>query len=160
MAAEWSSSVTDTTPLGARSYLGEFGTSDTASLTLTSLATHTQAKVTFDLFVIGDWDGNDITNGPDGWSLTADSGIPQIDTTFSNNLSQQAFPNDFPVGDNAAQSGSAEQDTLEYTTDSVYGLSFTFPHTASSLSLDFTSSGLEPLVETWGLDNVSVKIID
>lgn len=159
VSAEWSSLGTDTTPVGSRAFLGEFG-NETASLSLTGLASHTEAKVTFDLFVIGTWNGNDLTDGPDRWSLTADSGIPQIDTTFSNTASRQAFPDDVPAGDNAARTGSAEDDTLGFIADSVYNLSFTFPHTASSLSLDFTGSGLDLLDESWGLDNVKVEIIN
>ena len=159
VSSEWSSLITDTTPVGSRGFLGQFA-NDTASLILTGLPTHTQAKVTFDLFVIGLWDGNDITDGPDLWSLTADSGVPQINTTFSTTAAQQAFPGDVPSGDNPARTGAAEDDSLGFLPDSVYNLSFTFPHTANSLSLDFAGSGLDAGFESWGLDNGKVDIIN
>jgi len=154
----WNPTTTDTTSLGSRSYLGPFTANEVASLTLTGLDSHSFAKVSFELFVIGDWDGDD---GPDGWSFTVDSGMPEIDTTFSNTSALQAWGGNFSTSGNPAQTGSSEQDSLGFTGgDSVYTLSFTFPHFGSSLSLDFAGSGLEPIVETWGLDDVKVEIIN
>ena len=43
--------------------------------------------------------------------------------------------------------------------DSVYNLSFTFPHSDSSLSVSFTYAGLQELSdESWGIDNLRVDI--
>ena len=147
-------------PLGSRAYLGQFSENDVASLSLTGLDTHTEAKVSFELFVIGDWDGEDGTLGPDGWSLTIDSGTPEIDTTFSNASALQGWDGIFSSSGNTARTGLDEQDTLGYTADSVYNLSCTFPHTASSISLDFAGSRLDLADETWGLDNVEVELIN
>jgi hypothetical protein len=44
--------------------------------------------------------------------------------------------------------------------DAVYKLDFTFPHSTSSLVLDFSGSNLSPLSdESWGLDNVKVEVV-
>jgi hypothetical protein len=49
--------------------------------------------------------------------------------------------------------------TLGYSTDSVYHLSFTFSHSASTLQLNFSGTGLEDIFnESWGLDNVEVAV--
>jgi PEP-CTERM motif len=57
-------------------------------------------------------------------------------------------------------------DTLGYTfdygvvrpADSVYRLSVTFPHTANSVSFNFSGSGMQALSnESWGIDNVVVS---
>ena len=43
--------------------------------------------------------------------------------------------------------------------DSVYELSFTFPHTCNSIMLNFGANGLQSLAdESWGLDNVRVEV--
>ena len=61
----------------------------------------------------------------------------------------------------AFRSGSAKEDTLgSATTNTVYNMAFTFPHTDISLSQGFASSGLDAVGENWGLDNVKVEIID
>ena len=53
--------------------------------------------------------------------------------------------------------------TLGYTFfgDSIYHLSFTFPHSADLLSSDFASDlfeGKGTKDESWGLDNVTVRV--
>ena len=156
---EWSTTATDTTPSGRR-FLGQFGNT-TATLTRAALPLHTDITVTFDLYIIQSWDGNPAGVGPDEWDLTVSGGPTLLHTTFSKGQ-RQAFPDTFPGGDNPAFTGAAELNSLGYTFfgDAVYSLSFTFPHTASSLALDFSASGLQSLSdESWGLDNVSLTIL-
>ena len=156
--SEWSSTSKDTTPIGCSTcttFLGQFSR-DTVSLQLTDLPQHTSVTISFDLFVIQSWDGNNTTRGPDVWELSVDGGPTLLHTTFSNAFPsetsfRQAYPDEFPGGDNPGLTGAAESDTLGYpdrseysgANDSVYRLVFTFPHTASTLRLHFSGAGLE-----------------
>jgi hypothetical protein len=172
--SEWSSTSQDTTPIGCSTcttFLGQFS-KDTVSLQLTDLPRHTSVTVSFDLFVIQSWDGNNSTSGPDVWELRVDGGPTLLHTTFSNAFPsatsfRQAYPDAFPGGDNPGLTGAAEIDTLGYpdhsgysgANDSVYRLDFTFPHTASILRLYFSGLGLNGVGnESWGIDNVKVSI--
>jgi hypothetical protein len=168
---EWSSFSTDSTPNGSRRFLGQFS-NDTISLTLTSLPTHSQATLSFDLFVLLTWDGNNSIFGPDLWNVAVDNGPTLHQTTFSNAFSsevefRQAYPDAFPGGDHPGLTGAVEFDTLGYpdlsgyagANDAVYRLSFTFSHVADSLGLTFSGTGLEGLGdESWGLDNLQVHV--
>jgi len=175
----FNTSQTSLTPLGNRRFLGEFG-NGTVSLTLTNLPAHDLLTISFDLFIIRSWDGNDLANGPDVWNLSVTGGPTLLNTTFTNSdfpvgtpvpqPRRQAYPDVFPGGDNPARTGAAENNTLGYTfffgsigqlreVDSVYNLSFTFEHTASSVVFNFSAFGLSPGIadESWGLDNVQVQ---
>ena len=82
VGAEWSSAMTETTPVGSRGFLGRF---DNATITLTlALPTHTGVTVSFDLFILQSWDGNDTEFGPDIWELMVDGGPTLVHTTFTN----------------------------------------------------------------------------
>jgi len=165
---EWSSSKTDETPAGARRFLGQFG-DENVTLTLRDLPAHTEVTVSFELFILRSWDGNNQIHGPDVWQLKVDRGPTLLHTTFANvppdiKDFNQAYPGDYPGGDYLPYTGAAEIKTLGYTEipapapDSVYRLSFTFAHTASILGLDFSGQGLQGIQdESWGLDNVKVE---
>jgi hypothetical protein len=164
MGPEWSSSSVSTTPLGGRKFLGQFA-NNTVNLSLAALPEHQFIEVSFDLFVIQSWDGNDVFFGPDifDFRLTG-SPTPLLRTTFSNlNGINQAYPGTHPGGDNAPRSGAAENNTLGYGSpgDSVYRLTFSVPHTASSIAFSFMGQQLQGVGdESWGVDNVVVKAID
>ena len=161
VGTEWSSQSTDMTPNGARKFLGRFG-NETINLSLTSLEAHTKVTVFFDLLIIQSWDGNDNTYGPDIWDLSVQDGPTLLHTTFSN-IQRQAYPDTYPGGGHPARTGALESNSLGYSFygDSVYHLSFTFPHSANSLVLVFSASGLQGLGdESWGLDNVNVSLKD
>jgi hypothetical protein len=163
VGSEWSNSSTDVTPSGGRRFLGQF-TNDTVRLTLDNLPAHTQAVLSFDLFILKTWDGNDNVFGPDHWGLRVVGGNTLLDTTFSQYDSlKQAYPDWYPGGNHPAHTGAAEINTLGYTFrdgDSVYNLSFAFPHSGSSLAFEFWGSGLQSMDdESWGLDNVSVNAV-
>ena len=84
-------------------------------------------------------------------------------SNMSGTANNQAYPDAYPDGDHPAQTGAAEINTLGYSFygDSVYQLSFTFPHSESSLVLEFSASGLQNVEdESWGLDNVEVQTTD
>jgi hypothetical protein len=168
---EWSLTTTSVTPVGGRTFLGEFG-NQTAVLTLSSLPAHTSVTVSFDLFIIQTWDGNDTSAGPDIWDLSVAGGPTLLHTTFQNphNLfasSGQAYPDMYPGGQHPSGTGAAEINTLGYVDqgplhlgpmDMVYELKFTFADADSVLALDFSASDLEASNEYWGIDNVVVTI--
>jgi len=170
VGAEWSSATTETTPVGSRRFLGQF---DQADISLTvPLPTHTGVTVSFDLFILQSWDGNDTEFGPDIWELSVDGGPTLLHTTFVNAfaselLFRQAYPDAFPGGDHPGLTGTTESGTLGYemvagydgVSDSVYALSFTFPHSASTLVLHFSGAVTEFVGdEGWGLDNVRIDV--
>ena len=156
---EWSFASTTQSPSGRR-FLGEVG-SQPVGLTLSALPAHNAVTVSFDVYAIRSWDGNDPTWGPDIFYLSVASGPTLIQTTFSN-TARQSYPDPYPGGDYPAQTGAVEVNTLGYTyygqpMDSVYRLSVTFPHSDSSLTLNFSVPGSQGGGdETWGLDTVSV----
>lgn len=163
VGSEWTQTTTSTTPLGNRTFLGEF-VNDTVSLVLTGLPAHEMVTVSFDLYIIQSWDGNNLDFGPDIWEANVTDGPTLIRTTFSM-FGPQAFPDEFPDGSNSARSGAVENNTLGFTfdglgSDSVYRMKFTIPHSGGSLQFNFLASGLEDFAgnESWGLDNVSVEL--
>jgi hypothetical protein len=156
---EWSLPIQATTPIGARKFLGIFD-NDTATLTLSGLPAHTNATVSFDLFILESWDGNNTGYGPDYWKVSYD-GTTLLNTTFQiESFGQQSYPGNY-FSSNLPRQGAAENNSLGYTGwgDSVYQLSFTFPHSGSSLVLDFQGYNLQGWPdEGWGLDNFRVDI--
>lgn len=173
---------------GTRLFLGEFG-NQTVSLSLNGLPTHGFTTVAFSLYLIRSWDGNETTTvnsdplGPDHWTLNVAGGPILLNTTFSNGgtIGQAYAPTPFatgctgynlsglPAGEYNPMTGASECYSLGYTfsslnvknehMDSVYDLSFTFPHTSSSVIFNFGANGLQSLAdESWGLDNVRVEV--
>lgn len=101
VGSEWSSSGTpihiEATPLpsdGSRRFLGQFG-NDVVSLSLPALPPHNQGRISFDLYVILSWDGNQTVCGPDICDLSIAGGPNIIHTTFTNIISY--FPRPIPT---------------------------------------------------------------
>ena len=172
VGAEWSYRVTERTPVGERGFLGQFG-NDAVKLTLNDLPPHGVITVSFDLFIIRTWDGSGENGwGTDVWTLGVENGPVLLDTTFSYPgcpFPRQDFPGRYGSAHYTGGTGAAEMNTLGYTwtfsdgvprpLDSVYRLSFAFPHSGDSLTLNFGASGLQELFdESWGLDNVRVVV--
>jgi hypothetical protein len=161
--SEWSTNRTDTTPNGARRYLGQFA-NETASLTLNNLPQHAQVTVSFDVYIIRSWDGNSTQWGPDIFDVRAENGPVVTRTTFALQPYPQAFPGEFPGGNNPTGAGAAETNTLGYNffgapMNAVFRVTKTIPHTGATLKLNFSGSGLEDVTnESWGLDNVTVSL--
>jgi hypothetical protein len=170
-------------PNGKQRFLGEFGgpalvtappydpkhfvrVDETVTLTLGNLRPHASATVTFELYVLKSWDGNNSNYGPDRWSLSVPGGPTLLDTTFSNNPKTGDYNlslQDYPAANSPHQSGAAAVNTLGYKFygDSIYHLTYTFTHSGDTLILNFSSSlfegkGIED--ESWGVDNVRVGI--
>ena len=169
-------------PNGKQRFLGEFGgpaivtappydpqhfvrVDETVTLTLKNLRPHSQATVSFDLYVLKSWDGDNPNYGPDRWSLSVAGGPALLDTTFSNNF--KTAPHDlslqnYPASNSKPQTSAAAVNSLGYTFygDSIYHLTFSFSHTSDTLILHFSSSLFEGKGagdESWGLDNVRVS---
>jgi len=173
---EWSHTSIDTTPIGNRNFLGEFNP-ETVTFTLYDLPAHSELTVSFDLFILRSWDGSQ-AGMPDIWNLSILSGPTLINTTFNNHHPDhvhstflQAYPGEYPNDGNPSYTGAVEICTLGYThpsagdnrpMDAVYNLTFTFPHLASSIVLNFATSlteGMDPSGvwdESWGLDNFAL----
>jgi hypothetical protein len=165
---EWSNNATALSNgeyfLGSSAY--GFGALNN-SLLLSSLPTHTNITLNFDLYIIRSWDGNGQNGGgTDNWQLTAD-GQTLLYTNFANYTvgNTQAFPNQLPPygsgGSFDPQTGAFEIGHLGNTVanweDATYRLSFTFNHTAPTLNLVFSSFQNQSADdEGWGLDNVTI----
>lgn len=161
----------DRTPQNQRGFLGPFG-DETVTLDLDNLPAHTLLNISFDLFVIGSWNGNAAgPNGPDRFQFRAD-GNTLLDTTLSNTATNQAYPGAFGIGNFPATAGSEEDNSLGYgltgipasqppasPADAVYRLAFSIPHAANTLSLDFEAllASIAGDFEQWGIDNVTVS---
>lgn len=167
VGSEWSASMIDVTPNGGRRFLGRFSV-DSASLTLENLPPHVAVTVSFDLFTIFSWDGNEFTTfGPDIISLVADGATPVLYTTFSNAPAattqyRQAYPDPYPGGDHPPKTGAIESNALGFPedgNDAVYRITRTFPHDGAALVLTWRGIGLQGVSdESWGLDNVVVEM--
>jgi hypothetical protein len=181
IGSEWSETSVASAPnpdyaADPRLFLGEFG-NETVSLSLNGLSAHGFATVSFSLYLIRSWDGNDTTEvngdplGPDLWSLSVAGGPTLLSTTFSNGnpagQSYSPFPGAlscntgynavYPAGTYNPMTGASECYSLGYTftdpivtdesMDSVYIFSFMFAHNASDLVLNFSAAGLQGLAD-------------
>lgn len=165
IGSEWNLPArTAITPVGARKFLGEFG-SETVALTLQNLPAHTKLAVSFDLYILKSWDGDRTDFGPDQFYFQLHDGPRLFAGTFSNYSPNQSYPG--PSGASyPGRTKAIENNTLGYThpnigpADAVYRLSFTFAHADPSVALEFLGVNLQDTTdESWGLDNVHVEAI-
>jgi hypothetical protein len=165
---EWSKYLRSTTPVGSRTFLGEF-TGEPVWLELHDLPDHCRVTVSFELFIINSWEGSLGWNaGPDVWDLNVSSGPPSqcplenlLHTSFANcECDYQAYPSAFPGVYNPGLTDADEVNTLGYDVDSVYYLTFSFFHDAEDLYFEFQASpdlqGIND--ESWGIDNITVQM--
>ena len=170
-------------PNHTQRFLGEFGgppigvsadpgynhtrVEQTVSFALHDLPAHTSLKVSFDLYILKSWDGNSRAYGRDRFILRVAGGPTLLDTTFSNNpkVRTEGSYQDYPHPNSMPRSGAASTNTLGYNAffaDSMYHLDFTFAHSDSNLTLNFSSSlfeGKGVSDESWGLDNVRITTV-
>ena len=88
--AVWSSDTSATSllqphvaPSGVTSFLGDF-TNDRIELDLYNLPAHQDLRVSFDLYVLGSWDGDHAFQGEDRFRFSANGNPYLVDTSFSN----------------------------------------------------------------------------
>lgn len=185
---EWSHARRATVPNSAYpgpAFLGNFGctdyeetnpaqadncrAADVVTLSLGGLAPHGEITITFDLYLLGSWDGNAFAGqnvAPDVFTLSIAGGPTLLRASFAvhPNRPYQSFPAQYPTDgspppNNARHTGALEIDALGYAMDAVYRLTFTFAHSEPTVTFRFTAPALEPLGnESWGLDNVEVRL--
>ncbi len=156
---EWSNGSASST-VDTNKFLGSFY-NETNTLTLTNLAAHANLILEFDLYLLSSWNGND-PKSPNIFDVRIGNGPVLLHTTFNNGTSAllgQAYPDAYPGGNHPALTGAIKTNTLGFPPDSVYHLSYTFPHQASTLVVVFSASGLDGTAGAgWGLDNLQVRI--
>ncbi len=161
-------------PKGNIRFLGEFGgpridrtartrVRQSIRLSLKDLKPHDTITLEFDLLILKSWDGNSPIYGPDRWKLRVEGGPTLLDTTFSNNpkTEKEGTFQDYPKPGSQPFTGAVSTRTLGYQFfgDSLYKLSYTFPHHGETLALIFSSDLFEGkgiADESWGLDHVVV----
>jgi hypothetical protein len=164
----WSSNYRiSTAPRGQR-YLGDYD-NQTVQMNIACLPPHQFVRVSFDLYIIRSWDGNntEIRPHPDTWIFMADDRVIKR-STFSNWAnSRQSYPGDLPDGDYPAGTGTYARQVLGYgfgpvpVQDTVYRMTYLIPHTDSSISLKFIGRNLQGVAdESWGLDNFRVEPVE
>ncbi len=164
---EWSSNLRSTTPVGQRTFLGRFS-GEAVALNLGPLPEHCSVTVSFELFVIGSWEGSVGHNaGADLFDVNASTPgdccpvANLLHATFANcECRFQSYPETYPDVHLPGLTGAAEVNTLGYNPDSVYDLSFTFFHDQPYLRLSFAGSpNLQGVLdESWGIDNIVVAV--
>ncbi len=181
----WSSQQIDESPNG-QLFLGKCG-NETVSLSIAQLPPHALLKVSFDLYIIGSWDGINRGSGsrgplgPDFFIVDLHDGPNLLRTTFSGLPSKaglgyapdgmlQNFPSPIPTVPNPSYTGAAATNSLGFIMnfgggdtvpmDAVYPISFTLPNTDEDVSFDFTGAGLQEMIdESWGIANVKVEAL-
>ena len=154
---------------GGKPYHGPFG-NEPVSLTLEHLPQHRWIKVTFDLYVIGSWDGSSPVWGPDLWSLSVRGAQRLISASFCawgySGNDEQSYPDDYPQAVHPAWTGAAARNVVdikdsEPPKNGVYKVEVLFPHTGDQLILDFAGSYQDPPSEqqVWGIGNVEAKAL-
>lgn len=176
----------ETAPAGQK-FLGRFLQTST-DVVLSAPAGHSRYSLSFDLYIIGSWDGK----GKQAQSGAFEANVVQIGyrcgsdpaitdlflTTFSNQLTvQQDFPLTLGLGGNKAGTGSFTKDALNYRSrpdlsntppfrsfgDISYRLSFAGANPCGTAAIAFVWGTSNPKQqslhdESWGIDNVSIKL--
>ncbi len=148
---------------GGKSYHGPFG-SQPVSLTLDHLPAHHWVKVTFDLYIIGSWDGSSPVWGPDLWSFSVRGAQRLISASFCGwgyaGNDEQSYPDDYPNAIHPAWTGVAERNVVDIKDsdrpkNGLYKMEVLFPHTDDQVILDFAGAYVDPPSEqqVWGIGN-------
>lgn len=159
VGSEWSQTRVTTSPQRGKTSLGTFGNGE-VTLSLVNLPRHSTVTVSFDLVIIGTWQGNGppvlpAPYTPTYWGLR--SGTQNLmEYTFANASYTQSFPNQ----NRPARSGAEANNTLGYSGgDALYRIKRKFNSSTSFLPLTFYTRNSTPQRgEQWALDNVEVLV--
>lgn len=152
---------------GGKPYHGPFG-NQPVSLTLDRLPQHRWVKVTFDLYIIGSWDGSSPVWGPDLWSFSVRGAQRLISASFCawgySGNDEQSYPDDYSHAIHPAWTGAAERNVVDIKNpeppkNGLYKVEVIFPHTDDQVVLDFAGTYVDPPSEqqVWGVGNVEVR---
>jgi tetratricopeptide (TPR) repeat protein len=172
--AEWSHPKIGKTPKDQRPYLGRF-VEQPVTLNLTTLPPHKLLRITFDLYLMGSWDGSSKAFGEKIWDLNLLDGRSLLHTTFGNcgfftDNNEQSFPDSYPCRPHPAWTGSVEHGTLGTTqswggpsrtwdVSSVYHFVLAFPHSEPEATFEFKATMRGGKDKGYGLANVQVDIL-
>ncbi len=161
--------VLEKTPFKSNLFLGKLS-NNTAAFSVYNLTEHDSITISFDIYIIGTWDGNDKTYGQDVFMLKIDSN-EYIKTSFSNTTFTQSYP-ELNIGNKSykAKTGARAINKLGFTwkehnrydgiMDAVYSITLTVPHHNNSTDILFSctlrDSDNSLYNESWGLDNVTL----
>ena len=166
--SRWSEPAVGGTTDG-KQFHGPFG-NQTVSLTLDRLPRHRWVKLSFDLYVVGSWDGSSPVWGPDLWSLSVRGAQRLIFASlcgwgYAGN-DEQSYPDDYPQAIHPAWTGVLARNVVdikdsEPPKNGVYKVEVLFPHTADRLILDFAGSyqDLPKELQVWGIGNVEAHAL-
>lgn len=162
--------VLEKTPIKSNFFLGKLS-NNTAALSVYNITEHDSITVSFDIYIIGTWDGNNRTYGRDIFMLKLDTN-ECIKTSFSNTTFTQSYP-ELKIGNKShkAKTGAKAINKLGFTwkehnrydgiMDAVYSITLTFPHRNNSTEILFSctlrDSDNSLYNESWGLDNVTLS---
>ena len=152
--------------------LGRFS-NENVSITFENLPPHDEITICFQLYVMGDWDGNQFkdpdsitepvpTIGPDIWVNYIDNNRLVV-ASFSNQPQfLQSFPDNYREGEHPAQLGSraiGDFDSDGVINDARYDFCYLRKHQQNSFKTTFYGVNLaSDQGETWSIDNVKAKI--
>jgi hypothetical protein len=155
-APGWSVPLVSWAENNSTRFLGPFASSSN-TLTFTDLPPHTQMMVSFDVHVMGGWDGD---AGSDALRIVTSEGVEILPTsTFSNTTSTQSYPNS---GSPARTGAMAEDDLGDYggSGSATYRFEATLNRWQPTMTLTLTGSGLSVQEEQfWGVDNLEVQLV-
>jgi hypothetical protein len=172
---EWQPARIARTLKGERPYLGGFYPHEHPTLSLMNLPPHRLVRFTFDLYLMGSWDGSSPVWGPGLLDVNVGDGRSLIHSTFCNcgffiDNNEQSFPDTFPAKPFPAWTLAVENRSLgnmqswggpERTFDAsgVYHLVLTFPHSEPSIEFLFQSTLPDNPNKPYGLANVQVETL-
>ncbi len=139
----------------AGNFLRNSSLDGTTTLSLTGLPVHTAVDLGFLLGVIDTWDGLTGEASADYLNIFID-GIPPIHASFDN-----FTPEDQLIPTGATELLYGQQAGFASFNDAAYDFTLTVPHTSSSLTVSFLSSGAGFQGgddESWAIDNLKVTL--
>ncbi len=154
--AAWSGGRTHAPALGIDStYLGDYSTTQRATLTLTGLPSHDRLTLRFDLYLFNSWDGENPTWGKDYFSLSGDISFQE---TFTNHQSEgQSYPgapDEVPYGTAGSPSATYVYRGLG---PNGSGDAFRIDHSGDTFTVTFGGPTTQA-DEWWGIDNLVVSV--
>jgi hypothetical protein len=137
---------------------------------LKDLPVHNILKISFDLYIHDQWDGDYIAPGfslPDAWVLNLDNN-PLYLTTFSNGLHRQSYPSNYTAGGfqnppkadawETVLPGACSLQTSDSGT-TLYKIEKTTGHTSDSLVITMNDVLQPPgnyCLKSWSIDNLVI----